>query len=107
MTTLNLIHPAQSDIAFEALVFPDGQPHLKLETAPLADLDRSAPLRILTRLASANDLLLALYAKNTLDYLGFERVHLDVSYLMAARMDEQMLTFVFVAGRYVPRTKDR
>ncbi len=91
MKTLNLIHPAQSDIAFEAMIFPDGQPHLKIAVASLDALDRSQPVRILARISNANDLLLVLFAKNTLDYLEFEKVQLDIPYLLAARMDRVML----------------
>ena len=91
MTTFNLINPAQSDIPFSAMVFPDGQPHVKIDAAGAAQTGRKAPLRILTRLNNANDLLLALFVKNTLDYMEFEHIELHVSYLMAARMDRVML----------------
>ena len=90
MNTLNLINPAHSDLAFKSLIFPDGQPHIKLDMDSIANLDRKEPLRILTRLANANDLLLVLFAKNTLDYLEFEHIELHVSYLLAARMDRVM-----------------
>ena len=90
MTTFNLINPGHSDLLYKAMVFPDGQPHLKLDMVSVAKLDRKEPLRILTRLANANDLLLALFAKNTLDYLEFEQLELHVSYLLAARMDRVM-----------------
>jgi ribose-phosphate pyrophosphokinase len=91
MKTLNFIDPAQSDIPFKSMIFPDGQPHLKLEMTAVRDMDRKEPLRILTRISSAADLLFALFAKNTLDYLEFESVSLDISYLLAARMDRVML----------------
>lgn len=91
MKTLHFIDPAQSDIPFKAMIFPDGQPHLKLEMNAVRDLDRKEPVRILTRISNANDLLLVLFAKNTLDYLEFESVSLDISYLLAARMDRVML----------------
>ena len=90
MTTLNLIYSPKSDIGFKAMVFPDGQPHLKLDMASIAAMDLKAPVRILTRVANSNDLVLVMMAKNTLDHLGFERVTLDISYLMAARMDRVM-----------------
>ncbi len=90
MNTLNLLYPAQSDIAFQALVFSDGQPHLKLDVESAEKADKKVPLRILCRLATPADLLLALYAKNALDYLEFEHVELHVSYLLAARMDRVM-----------------
>ena len=91
MTTLNFIYPAASDILFTTMVFPDGQPHLKLNIDSLRTADKKAPLRILTRIAGSNDLLLALLAKNTLDYEGYEHIELDISYLMAARMDRVMM----------------
>lgn len=91
MTTFNLISPEHSDIAFKPLLFPDGQPHIKIDVQQLAAIDRAAPLRLFTRLNNANDLFLALFVKNTLDYLEFAHVELHVSYLMAARMDRVML----------------
>jgi ribose-phosphate pyrophosphokinase len=91
MKTFNLIDPAKSDILFKTMLFPDSQPHIKIDTASTASLDRSAPLRILTRIASANDLLMALFVKNTLDYWEFEKIELHISYLLAARMDRVML----------------
>ncbi len=90
MNTLNLLYPEQSDIVFKTMAFSDGQPHLKIDMASLEVLDRTAPLRILCRLAMPADLLLALYAKNTLDYLEFTHIELHISYLMAARMDRVM-----------------
>lgn len=91
MNTLNLVYPQQSDIAFTTMVFPDGQPHIKIDVASLARLNRSEPIRIFTRLASANDLLLTLFIKNTLSYQEFEKIELHITYLMAARMDRVML----------------
>lgn len=91
MNTFDLIYPDQSVIPYKAMLFPDGQPHIKIDVQRAAKLDRKAPLRIFTRLNNANDLLLALFVKNTLDYLEFEQVELHVSYLLAARMDRVML----------------
>jgi len=91
MTTLDLIYPTQSAIPFTALIFPDGQPHIKLDMSQVDKIDRKEPLRILTRLNNANDLLTALLVKNTLDYLDFEQIELHISYLLAARMDRVML----------------
>ncbi|RYG04450.1 MAG: ribose-phosphate pyrophosphokinase [Chitinophagaceae bacterium] len=91
MNTINLIDPSKSDIRFTTMIFPDGQPHIKIDVESLLVLDHSAPARIFTRLSSANDLMLALFIKNTLDYQGFEKVELHVTYLMAARMDRVML----------------
>lgn len=91
MNTVNLIYPEQSDIAFRTLVFPDGQPHLKIDADQLGQYNIQEPLRILTRITSPNDLILLLLAKNTLDYYECQHVELHISYLMAARMDRVML----------------
>lgn len=91
MNTFDLICPEKSVIAYKSMIFPDGQPHIKINVHQAAALDKKAPLRIFTRLNNANDLLLALLLKNTLDYLEFEHVELHVSYLLAARMDRVML----------------
>lgn len=90
MNTLDFIYPEQSTIRFKTMIFPDGQPHLKIDMSHIARLDRKAPLQINTRLANANDLMMVLFAKNTLDYLEFEQVELNISYLTAARMDRVM-----------------
>lgn len=91
MNTFDLIYPDRSDVTYKAMVFPDGQPHIKIDMQKLAAIDRKAPLRIFSRLNNANDLLTALLVKNTLDYLEFGHVELHVSYLLAARMDRVML----------------
>lgn len=91
MNTLNLIHPDQSDIGFTTMVFPDGQPHIKIDIASTGSLDNQAPLRILTRIDNPGALMMVLLAKNTLDYMEFQHVELHISYLMAARMDRVML----------------
>ncbi len=91
MKTFNLITPERSDIRYNVMTFPDSQPHIKIDAASANILDKTEPLRILTRVSNANDLLLALFIKNTLDYWEFEKVELHISYLLAARMDRVML----------------
>lgn len=91
MNSFNLIYPEKSTIQFSSMVFPDGQPHIKIDMASVAMLNKSGVLRIFTRVSNANDLLLALFVKNSLDYLGFENLELNISYLLAARMDRVML----------------
>ncbi|MBO9658648.1 MAG: ribose-phosphate pyrophosphokinase [Chitinophagaceae bacterium] len=91
MKTFNLITPERSDIRYNVMTFPDSQPHIKIDTASANILDKTEPLRILSRISNANDLLLALFIKNTLDYWEFEKVELHISYLLAARMDRVML----------------
>jgi ribose-phosphate pyrophosphokinase len=91
MQTFDLIYPERSEFLFKTILFPDGQPHIKIDVKHLEKFDRAAPIRIVTRLNNANDLLMALFVKDTLDYLEFEQVELHVSYLLAARMDRVML----------------
>jgi ribose-phosphate pyrophosphokinase len=91
MNIFNLIYPEQSDVKFKTIVFPDGQPHVKIDMDSISLLDKKEPVSIFTRIAHSNDLLLLLFIKNALDYLEFEHIELHVSYLMAARMDRVML----------------
>ena len=56
-----------------------------------ARLNKNEPLKVITRIAGANDLMMVLFAKNALDYLQFEQIELHISYLLAARMDRVML----------------
>jgi len=88
MTTLDLIHADKSSVKYSVVTFPDSQPHIKIDTASLGD-DRSV-CRIITRISSPSDLLMALFAKNVLSYEGFEKVELYISYLLTARMDRVM-----------------
>ncbi len=90
MITLNFIYPEQSNIKFQAMVFPDGQPHLKMDMVSLGNVGKTSRVRILTRIVSSNDLLLVLLAKNVLNYEGFEQIELHISYLMGGRMDRVM-----------------
>ncbi len=89
MLTVNLLDSVASDVKYTQFTFPDGQPHICFD-ANMAVEFSGQPIAILTRLASAQDILLALFAKNALEYLGFAEVHLRVTYLMAARMDRVM-----------------
>ena len=91
MQTFDLIYPERSVVPFKTMLFPDGQPHIKIDALQAEKANKQQPLRILTRLNNANDLLMALFVKNTLDYMGFENIELHVSYLLAARMDRVML----------------
>jgi len=92
MNSFNLLYPEQSDIKFSTILFPDGQPHVKIDTPSIATIDKKLPLTIITRITNANDLLLLLFVKNALDYLEFERIELKIAYLLAARMDRVMLS---------------
>lgn len=90
MKTINLIDARASDILYQSMLFPDGQPHIKLDMLSVEKLDRKEPLSLICRIASANDILLVLFLKNSFDYLEFEHIELRVSYLLAARMDRVM-----------------
>ncbi|MEO8404582.1 MAG: ribose-phosphate diphosphokinase [Chitinophagaceae bacterium] len=103
MNMLNLIYPEKSIIQFKTMIFPDGQPHIKIDMAGTTKLDKKETVEILSRVANMNDLLMVLLVKNTLDYLEFEKVELNISYLTTARMDRVMLdgepfTLKVVAG---------
>ncbi|MFT3978996.1 MAG: ribose-phosphate diphosphokinase [Ferruginibacter sp.] len=91
MNSLNLIDERLSTIRYKSVIFPDGQPHIKIDMSSVSSLDKNQVLYIYTRISSPADLLLLLFAKNALDYLEFNKVELYISYLMAARMDRVML----------------
>lgn len=88
MLKLNLINPQQSDIAYKTMVFPDGQPHIKLDLSNITDFTEG--VEIVARIANPSDLFMVLLAKDALEAHGFERFGLNIAYLMAARMDRQM-----------------
>lgn len=88
MENLNLIYPEKSGIQYQRMTFPDGQPHLKIQADTLPT--DGQPCRITARIANPADLLTVLLAKDALDAGGAGPVLLDVSYLLAARMDRQM-----------------
>lgn len=88
MEILNLIYPENSNVRFERMTFPDGQPHLKLQADTIPREGR--PCRIAARISGPADLLTVLLAKDALEAGGAGAVHLDISYLLAARMDRQM-----------------
>jgi len=73
------------------MIFPDGQPHIKIDVQTAEKLIKKEPLQLISRVANANDLMILLFVKNTLDYLEFENITLSISYLMAARMDRVMM----------------
>jgi ribose-phosphate pyrophosphokinase len=103
MLKLNLINPQQSDFSFKTFVFPDGQPHIKIDVGfgmsdvgtiqPKSDIPNpkyTEGVEIITRIANPTDLFMVLLAKDALEASGFERFDLHIVYLMAARMDRLM-----------------
>jgi ribose-phosphate pyrophosphokinase len=95
MLKLNLIKPHQSDITYKTLIFPDGQPHIVLNSDKNPTSDPQNPtytegVHIIARVANPTDLFTVLMAKDVLDAHEFEHIDLTITYLMAARMDRQM-----------------
>lgn len=88
MITLNLINAGISGIPYTTVTFPDGQPHIKLDLSSLEK--EKTGCRIIARMSSPADLLTILFAKNALEYEGFEKIELHLSYLLTARMDRMM-----------------
>jgi ribose-phosphate pyrophosphokinase len=99
MQTLNLIHLDKSDISYKRIQFPDGQPHLKIDT----NFSEKA-VKIITRLANPSDLFVLQLAKAVMEDCGVTHCDLDITYLMAARMDRVMTDGEPMALRVVADT---
>jgi len=77
------IYTPAGDLAHRTFTFPDGQPHVILET-----YEREfGSCTIETALKSGNDLLTLLLASDVLRQHGYGEVNLDIRYLLGARMD--------------------
>lgn len=81
MQVLNLIRPEKSDIKFNIIQFPDGEPHIVLE-----DIDRKDEVFIICRVANPNDLFILMQVG---DILNRQSVvfSIKILYLMSMRMD--------------------
>lgn len=81
MRILNLVRPEKSDIKFEIITFPDGEPHIKLE-----GIDRKDKVIVVCRITSPKDLFILLQIG---DILNRHEVTfaLHIYYLMSMRMD--------------------
>lgn len=86
MQTLNLINYNKSDIKYQIINFPDGEPHIKL-----GEIDRKRPILIKCRICNPNDLFILLQVG---DILNRQVVTFDlyIYYLMSMRMD-RVITF--------------
>ena len=84
MNTLNLINKEKSDISYEIITFPDGEPHIKL-----IDLDRKKDVSIICRIASPTDLFILMQVGNILNRQGII-FDIQINYLMSMRMDMVM-----------------
>jgi ribose-phosphate pyrophosphokinase len=88
-TTLNLSNPADSDIKFKRFAFPDGTPHLAIDTEALSIRGLLANARILirARVRSMSDFMDILLANDALRRFGFEYISLWLPAFPGARQD--------------------
>lgn len=77
------IYTPAGDLSFRIFTFPDGQPHFKLET-----YEREfGHVSIELALRNPSDLFMLMLANAVLRQHGYANVHVDIRYLMGARMD--------------------
>src|SRR4051812_36607647 len=77
------IYTRGGDLSFRTFTFPDRQPHFKLETYDVEFDDGTIGLA----LKSPADVFLCGLVVDVLRASGYSRIHVDVRYLLAARMD--------------------
>jgi ribose-phosphate pyrophosphokinase len=93
---LNLFDPTANVVSCVFSTFPDGQPHVTLDTDALtAHAKKNASVEVLTRFKNANDIVqtcLALEAiTSTLQQAGLStEVNLNIGYMLGARMDRRI-----------------
>ncbi len=80
------IYTKAGDLAFSSFTFPDGQPHFRLETYELEF--RTATIELAIK--SPADLFLLSLAVDVLRNHGYSEIHLDIRYLLGARMDRSI-----------------
>ena len=86
MQTLNLINYNKSDIKYQIINFPDGEPHIKL-----GEIDRKQSVQVHCRICNPNDLFILLQVGDILNRQGV-MFSLSIYYLMSMRMD-RVITF--------------
>ena len=84
MNTLNLLNKEKSDISYEIITFPDGEPHIKI-----IDLDRKKDVNVICRIANPTDLFILMQVGNILNRQGII-FDIKITYLMSMRMDRVM-----------------
>lgn len=77
------IYTPAGDLAFKAFSFPDGQPHVKLETHER----EFETVTVETALRHPTDLLTVALLADLLRGVGYQEILLDIRYLLGARMD--------------------
>lgn len=94
MKILHLDEPGESDVAYETMTFPDGQPHVRLDADTLRGIvGRGGTLEIIARVKSATrvvELGLVLDAARSALEGSDARIGLSLSYLLGARMDRRI-----------------
>lgn len=81
MQILHLIRPEKSDIKYEIIHFPDGEPHIILK-----NIDRKDEVIVACRITNPTDLFILMQVGDILNRQGII-FSLDIYYLMSARMD--------------------
>lgn len=81
MQVLNLIRPEDSDIKYEIIQFPDGEPHIVLKS-----IDRKDDVTVVCRVANPTDLFILMQVGDILNRQGV-LFGLEIAYLMSMRMD--------------------
>lgn len=90
---IHLNSPERGDIGFRQLTFPDGQPHVEFDVEALRLAAGREPIQIVCAIKSGTDLLnlaLALEAIRSAIPAAMDRVSLNISYLLGARMDRRI-----------------
>lgn len=96
-TIINLINPERSQVKYELTVFPDGEPHIKLE-----EIDRKKEYHIVCRITNPSELFVLAqvgYILKRQDVI----FDIEITYLMSMRMDRvisfnEAFTLQIVAG---------
>jgi ribose-phosphate pyrophosphokinase len=94
------------EIEFRKFTFPDGQPHVEIQSRP----DVNQPVIIETAIRNPEELFNVLLTSDALQSVGCYTQHLDIRYLMGARMDRRIgsghaLTLSVVAKVLLQRFK--
>lgn len=81
MLKLNLVHKERSDIDYNLITFPDGEPHIVL-----GEFNRKERIAVECRICNPTDLFVVLQVADILDRAEVE-YEIHIYYLMSMRMD--------------------
>ena len=81
MQILKLIKPEKSDISYNIIYFPDGEPHIVLE-----EVNRKESIKVICRISNPTDLFIVTQVGSILNRQGVP-YSFDIKYLMSMRMD--------------------